>query len=65
MGPEIDIFSLKKSVVIFCKEPRHPSVQPYGPHKRTSISSTSNLPKCSRTDVQIDSEPEEIASNVA
>ena len=60
MGPELDIFSPKKSVeLFFAKKPRRPDAQPYGPHKRSSKSSVSNSPKRSRTDVEIGSEPEE------
>ena len=60
MGPELDLFSPKKSVeLFFAKKPRRPDAQPYGPHKRSSKSSVSNSPKRSRTDVEIGSEPEE------
>ena len=36
MGPELDLFSPKKSVeLFFAKKPRRPDAQPYGPHKIT------------------------------
>ena len=63
MESEIDTFSPKKSVELFFAK-----IQPYGPHKQTSISTCStcsNSPKCSITVVQIDSEPEENESSVA
>ena len=60
MGPEVDLYSPNKSVeLFFVKKPRRPDAHPYGPHKQTSICSIGNLPKHSRTDLEIDSEPEE------